>query len=30
MIEHMQGAEEYAKSREYLFDLGKKTGVSFG
>jgi len=30
MIEHMKGAEEYDKSREYLFDLGKKIGVSFG
>jgi len=30
MIEHMKGAEEYDKSREYLFELGKKIGVSFG
>ena len=30
MIEHMKGAEEYDKSREYLFDVGKKIGVSFG
>jgi sugar phosphate isomerase/epimerase len=30
MIEHMKGAEEYDKSRQYLFDLAKKIGVSFG
>jgi len=30
MIEHMQGAEEYDKSRRHLFDLGDKIGVSFG
>ena len=30
MIEHMKGAEEYDKSRRYLFDLGPKVGVSFG
>jgi len=30
MIEHMKGAEEYDKSREYLFEVGKKIGVSFG
>ena len=30
MIEHMQGAEQYEKSRRYLFDLGGKVGVSFG
>ena len=30
MIEHMKGPEEYDKSREHLFDLGKKIGVSFG
>lgn len=30
MIEHMKGAEEYDKSREYLFGLGGKIGVSFG
>lgn len=30
MIEHMQGPEEYDKSRRYLFDLGRKIGVSFG
>jgi len=28
MIEHMQGPEEYDKSRQYLFDLGEKIGVS--
>lgn len=30
MIEHMQGAEEYDKSRRYLLELGQKIGVSFG
>ncbi len=30
MIEHMQGAEEYDKSRRYLFELGEKIGVRFG
>jgi sugar phosphate isomerase/epimerase len=30
MIEHMQGAEEYDKSRRYLLDLAPKVGVSFG
>ena len=30
MIEHMQGEEEYDKSRRYLFELGEKIGVSFG
>lgn len=30
MIEHMKGAEEYDKSRRYLFELGPKVGVSFG
>jgi sugar phosphate isomerase/epimerase len=30
MIEHMKDAAEYDKSREYLFELGKKSGVAFG
>jgi len=30
MIEHMQGPEEYDKSRRYLLDLGPKVGASFG
>jgi sugar phosphate isomerase/epimerase len=30
MIEHMQGPEEYYKSRRYLLELGPKVGVSFG
>ena len=30
MIEHMKGAAEYDKSRQHLFDLGRKIGVSFG
>jgi hypothetical protein len=30
MIEHMKGAEEYDKSWRYLFELGRKVGVSFG
>lgn len=29
MIEHMQGPEEYDKSRRYLFDLGEKIGIRF-
>ena len=29
MIEHMKGAEEYDKSRQHLFELGKSIGVSF-
>lgn len=29
MIEHMPNAEEYDKSRRYLFDVGKKIGVRF-
>jgi sugar phosphate isomerase/epimerase len=30
MIEHMQGPEEYDKSRRYLLDVGRRTGVDFG
>lgn len=30
MIEHMQGEPQYAQSRQYLFDLAPKIGVSFG
>lgn len=29
MVEHMKDAEEYDKSRKYLFDLGEKIGVGF-
>ena len=29
MIEHMKGAEEYNRSREFLLDVGKQIGVSF-
>jgi len=29
MIEHMQGPDEYDKSRRHLFELGEKIGVSF-
>jgi sugar phosphate isomerase/epimerase len=29
MIEHMSGAEEYDKSRRFLFDLAPKVGVRF-
>jgi len=29
MVEHMKGPEEYTKSRDYLFDVGKKIGVGF-
>jgi len=30
MIEHMKGAEEYDRSREYVFKVGKEVAVSFG
>jgi sugar phosphate isomerase/epimerase len=30
MIEHMQGADQYNQSREYLFNKGKEIGVGFG
>ncbi len=30
MIEHMKGAEEYDRSREYVFGIGKEIGVDFG
>ncbi len=30
MIEHMQNAEEYDQSRRYVFEVGKKAGISFG
>jgi hypothetical protein len=30
MIEHMKGPAEYDQSRQYLFDLGEKIGVTFG
>jgi len=30
MIEHMKGKEAYDQSRKFLFELGKKIGVSFG
>jgi sugar phosphate isomerase/epimerase len=30
MIEHMKNAEEYDRSREYVFQIGKELGVSFG
>jgi len=30
MIEHMKGAEQYDKSRRYLFELGRQIGLSFG
>jgi sugar phosphate isomerase/epimerase len=29
MVEHMKGAEEYDKSREHLFEVGKKIGIDF-
>ena len=29
LMEHMRGAEEYDKSRRYLFEVGKEIGVSF-
>ena len=29
MMEHMRGAEEYDKSRRYLFEVGQEIGVSF-
>ena len=30
MLEHLPNAEEHDKGRTYLFDLGRKIGVSFG
>ncbi len=30
MIEHMQNEQEYDQSRQYLFDVGRKAGISFG
>ncbi len=30
MIEHMQGPAAYDESREHLFALGEKVGLSFG
>ena len=29
MVEHMQGAEEYDRSRRHLFEVGKQIGVRF-
>ena len=29
MIEHMKGSEEYDQSRRYVFDLGKRLGITF-
>jgi sugar phosphate isomerase/epimerase len=29
MIEHLSGAEEYARSREYLFEVGQECSVAF-
>lgn len=29
MIEHMQGADQYAQSRQYVFAVGKRIGVRF-
>ena len=29
MIEHMKGADEYDRSRQYVFEVGKEVGVSF-
>ncbi len=29
MIEHMKGAEEYERSREHVFGIGKEVGISF-
>jgi sugar phosphate isomerase/epimerase len=29
MVEHMKGAEEYDRSREYVFKVGEETGVAF-
>jgi sugar phosphate isomerase/epimerase len=30
MIEHMSGAEEYTRAREYILQVGAKAGLSFG
>ncbi len=29
MVEHMKGSEEYDRSREYVFEVGKEVGVAF-
>ena len=29
LIEHMANAQEYDRSRQFLFDLGEKIGVRF-
>jgi len=29
MIEHLSGEEEYARSREYVFEIGRECGVAF-
>lgn len=30
MIEHLPNAEEYDKARQYIFEVGKASGISFG
>jgi sugar phosphate isomerase/epimerase len=30
MIEHLKTAEEYAGARDYIFEVGRKAGLSFG
>ena len=30
MLEHLTTAEEYAAAREHIFEVGRKTGLSFG
>jgi sugar phosphate isomerase/epimerase len=30
MIEHLPNAEEYAKARQHILDLGKANGIAFG
>ena len=30
MLEHLKTAEEYAGAREYIFEVGRKAGLSFG
>jgi len=30
MLEHLKAAEEYAQGRDYIFQVGRKAGLSFG
>jgi sugar phosphate isomerase/epimerase len=30
MLEHLASAEEYSQARQYVFETGRKAGLSFG